>query len=185
MKKKGLATKDVVAIGIGAAVFLILFKFIAIPTGIPNTQINVAQSWLSLLSIIFSPIVGFFVALLGHSLNDAVSYGSIWWSWVIADGLYAFIFALLVKRAHLLRGKLTTWKLLWFNVSQAIANVVAWLVIAPTLDILIYAEPANKVFLQGGLSVVVNIISTAIIGSTLLSLYVKNKGQQELLRKED
>lgn len=185
MKKKGLSTKDVVAIGIGAAVFLILFKFIAIPTGIPNTQINVAQSWLSLLSVIFSPIVGFFVAIIGHSLNDAISYGSVWWSWVIADGIYALIFAVLVKRANLLQGKLTAFKLIWFNISQAIANVIAWLVVAPVLDILIYAEPANKVFLQGGLSVVVNIISTAIIGTTLVSLYIKNKGQQELLRKED
>ncbi|MDD9138070.1 ECF-type riboflavin transporter substrate-binding protein [Fructobacillus sp. CRL 2054] len=185
MKKKGLSTKDVVAIGIGAAVFLILFKFVAIPTGIPNTQVNVAQSWLSLISILFSPMVGFFVAILGHSLNDAISYGSIWWSWVIADGCYAFIFALLVKRAHLLKGALNFWKVAWFNISQLIANLIAWLLIAPTLDIVIYAEPANKVYLQGGLSVIVNVISTGIIGTTLLSLYLKNKGQQTLLRKED
>lgn len=185
MKKKGLTTKDVVAIGIGAAVFLILFKFVAIPTGIPNTQVNVAQSWLSLISIIFSPFVGFFVAIIGHSLNDAVSYGSIWWSWVIADGCYALIFAILVKKAKFLQGPLNSWKIVWFNISQLIANVIAWLLIAPTLDILIYAEPANKVYLQGVFSVLVNVVSTGIIGTTLLILYVKNKGQKTLLKKED
>lgn len=36
-QQKGLSTRAVVATGIGAAVFLILFKFVAIPTGIPNT----------------------------------------------------------------------------------------------------------------------------------------------------
>lgn len=36
-KKKGLSTKAVVATGIGTVVFIILFKFLAILTGIANT----------------------------------------------------------------------------------------------------------------------------------------------------
>ncbi|SUP59148.1 Predicted membrane protein [Weissella viridescens] len=51
-KKNGLSTRSVVAVGIGTAVFIILFKFLAIPTGIANTQINVAQAWLSLIAAI-------------------------------------------------------------------------------------------------------------------------------------
>ncbi|CAH1853775.1 ECF-type riboflavin transporter substrate-binding protein [Convivina praedatoris] len=185
MKKNKLSTRSVVAIGIGAAVFLILFKFIAIPTGIPNTQVNVAQSWLSLLTVIFGPLVGFLVAVIGHSLNDAISYGSIWWSWVIADGIYALIFGLLIKKAQLLQGKLTTRKAWYFNLGQAGANIVAWTVVAPVLDIFIYSEPANKVIVQGLLSTVINIISTAVIGTALLGIYTKNKVQKGHLVKED
>ena len=77
-QQKGLSTRAVVATGIGAAVFLILFKFVAIPTGIPNTQVNVAQAWDALVTAIFGPIVGGLVAFIGHALNDAISYGSVW-----------------------------------------------------------------------------------------------------------
>ncbi|MDF7637219.1 ECF-type riboflavin transporter substrate-binding protein [Leuconostocaceae bacterium ESL0958] len=185
MKKRTLATRDVVAVGLGAAVFLILFKLIAIPTGLPNTQVNVAQSWLSLVSIIFSPVVGALVAIIGHSLNDALSYGSVWWSWVIADGLYAFVFGWLVKGARLNKGRLSWKKIIWFNLSQLVANLLAWVVLAPSLDIWIYAEPANKVYLQGALSTVVNVLSTAIIGTLLLKLYVNGRGQDRVLREED
>ncbi|WP_186434553.1 ECF transporter S component [Weissella cibaria] len=86
-QQKGLSTRAVVATGIGAAVFLILFKFVAIPTGIPNTQINVAQSWDALVTAIFGPIVGASVAFIEYALNDAISYGFVWWIWVIAFAL--------------------------------------------------------------------------------------------------
>ena len=40
MEKKNLfSIKTIVAIGIGAAVFIILGRFAAIPSGIPNTDI--------------------------------------------------------------------------------------------------------------------------------------------------
>ena len=37
-KQKGLSVKSVVAIGIGAAIYVILARFTSIPTGIPNTN---------------------------------------------------------------------------------------------------------------------------------------------------
>jgi uncharacterized membrane protein len=33
-----------------------------------------------------------------------------------------------------------------FNIFQAFGNIVVWGLIAPSLDILIYSEPASKVF---------------------------------------
>ena len=36
-----------------------------------------------------------------------------------------------------------------FNIGQVVAHLLSWAVIAPVLDILIYGEPANKVFVQG------------------------------------
>lgn len=39
MNQKGLSVKSVVAIGIGAAIYVILARFTSIPTGIPNTNI--------------------------------------------------------------------------------------------------------------------------------------------------
>ena len=40
MKNEGISVKTIVAIGIGAAVFVILGRFIVIPTGFPDTNIE-------------------------------------------------------------------------------------------------------------------------------------------------
>ncbi len=46
-----------------------------------------------------------------------------------------------------------------------VANAIAWIVVAPVLDILIYAEPAKKVFSQGVFAFVANIIIVGVLGS--------------------
>ncbi|QOD85514.1 ECF-type riboflavin transporter substrate-binding protein [Weissella viridescens] len=183
-KKNGLSTRSVVAVGIGTAVFIILFKFLAIPTGIANTQINVAQAWLSLIAAIFGPVVGGLVAFIGHALNDAISYGSIWWSWVIADGVFGVLIGLAGKYLHFADGNFTTRKIIGFNLAQLVSNIVAWLVVAPLGDILIYSEPAAKVFTQGGVSTLVNVISTAILGTAVLAIYNRTKVKKNSLEHE-
>jgi len=45
--KQSNSIRTVVATGIGAAVIFVLMKFVAIPTGIPNTQVNVAIGFLA------------------------------------------------------------------------------------------------------------------------------------------
>lgn len=60
-----------------------------------------------------------------------------------------------------------------FAAINVIANVVAWLVIAPVLDIAIYAEPAAKVFAQGAMAAVANSITAAVIGALLCAAYSK------------
>lgn len=54
--KKELSVKSVVAIGIGAAIFVILGRFASIPTGIPNTNIETVYPFLALFSVIFGPL---------------------------------------------------------------------------------------------------------------------------------
>src|SRR5690625_6725996 len=93
---KGLSIKTIVAIGIGSAVFVILGRFVSIPSGIPNTEIQTAYAFLALMATIFGPIAGGLIGLIGHALKDAVFYGSIWWSWVIVSafvGLFIGLFA--------------------------------------------------------------------------------------------
>ncbi|ACA81997.1 ECF-type riboflavin transporter substrate-binding protein [Leuconostoc citreum] len=183
-KNQGFSVKSVVATGIGAAVFFVLMKFIAIPTGVPNTTINVAEGWLALIAGLFGPVVGLLVGLIGHTLNDAVTYGAPWWSWVIADGVFGLLLGFGKKYLALEYGELTTKKLVQFNVWQAVSNVLVWVIIAPLGDIIIYKEAAQKVFLQGAVTTVVNTISVAIIGSLLLVAYVKSRPKKSSLRSE-
>ena len=46
-----LSIKTIVAIGIGAAVFMILGRFGSIPTGIPNTNIETCYAFLALMAL--------------------------------------------------------------------------------------------------------------------------------------
>jgi len=66
-------------------------------------------------------------------------------------------------------------QIIYFNVVQIIANAIAWIVIAPVLDILIYSEPANKVFTQGAIAGLGNAVTTAIVGTLLLAAYSKTR----------
>ena len=86
-KKFGI--KDVVAIGIGTALFIVLTNVQA-PLGfIPNTSLQSRVAVLTFFSAIFGPIVGGVIGLVGHALGDALFYGSIWWSWVFPEAVFA------------------------------------------------------------------------------------------------
>jgi energy-coupling factor transport system substrate-specific component len=54
-------------------------------------------------------------------------------------------------------------------------HAVGWGLVAPVLDILIYAEPADKVFTQGLIAGVGNFVFTAIVGTLLLYGYAKTR----------
>lgn len=71
-----------------------------------------------------------------------------------------------------------------FAIANVVANVVAWLGIAPVLDILIYAEPASKVFAQGALAAVANSLTAVIVGALLAAAYAKTIAKKGSLDKE-
>ena len=99
MKTRGLSVKNVVAIGIGSAIYVILARFTSIPTPIPNTNIELVFPFLALLAAIYGAKVGFAVGFIGHALSDFIMYGQTWWSWVLATGifgLYGFLIGLVL-----------------------------------------------------------------------------------------
>ena len=69
--------------------------------------------------------------------------------------------------------------------AQIIAHVLAWGLVAPVLDILIYAEPVEKLFAQGLMAAVANIITTGVVGTLLLLGYAKTVVKKGSLEKED
>ena len=173
-----------VAIGIGAALFFVLGRFVAIPSPVPNTNISLQYGLLAFMAALFGPLAGALIAFIGHALID-FSYGwGVWWSWVIASAVAGLIMGVLTKKISLEKsfGKK---QIITFNVSQVIAHLVAWVVVAPVLDILIYAEPANKVFVQGLVGGLANIVTTAIVGTLLEVAYNAAKPKAGSLRKEN
>ncbi len=183
MKKSPVVT--VVATGIGAALFFVLGRFVSVPSPIPNTNLSLQYGLLGFMAGLYGPIVGLLIAFIGHTLID-FSYGwGIWWSWVIASTAAGCIMGLAAKRLALDSGVFDKKKVVTFNICQVAANIVAWVFIAPIFDILIYAEPANKVFTQGVVACFLNSITTAIVGTLLCLAYTKARPQAGSLKREN
>lgn len=186
--KNTFTVKTLVAVGIGAAVFLVLGRFAAIPTPIPNVTINTQYAFLGLICLLFGPIAGLLVGLIGHALVDFTAYGSPWWSWIIASAVFGLILGYLLARlglvAHVNDGEFGKSDIIKFNVAQTISHAVCWLLVAPILDILIYSEPALKVFAQGVSATIANVLTTGIIGTLLAVAYAKTRTKKGSLSKD-
>lgn len=184
MKMK-FGIKEVVAIGIGTALFVALTE-VQIPLGfIPNTALQPRAALLAFLAAVFGPVVGGVVGLLGHALGDALFYGSIWWSWVIPEAVFGVIVGVFANKFAIKDGGFDGKAVVLFNVVQVIGNAIAWILVAPLLDIVIYAEPANKVFAQGFWAFLGNIIIAGILGTLIAVGYSKVGAKSSSLEKED
>jgi energy-coupling factor transport system substrate-specific component len=96
------------------------------------------------------------------------------WSWVIPDGIVGAIIGIFAKQYAVKDGGFTKKSsIAIFNGVQIAANAIAWIAVAPALDILIYAEPVNKVFTQGAFAFLGNIIIIGILGTLIIAGYSK------------
>ena len=178
--KNNNSIKTVVAIGIGAALFFVLGRFVAIPSPVPNTNISLQYAVLGLLAAIAGGLIGF----IGHTLIDLSWGGSPWWSWVITSAFVGVVIGLFAKKLQVQEGDFGKGKVAVFTVANVIAHVVGWVVVAPVLDIVIYAEPANKVFAQGAFAAVSNTITGVVVGGLLILAYTKTIAKKGSLDQE-
>lgn len=176
--------KQVVATGIGAAIFVIVGILISIPLPIPNTSVQLQYAIQALFSLIFGPVVGFLVGFIGHAVKDAVQYGSPWWSWVLVSGIFGLVVGLAKNRFKIEGGLFGKSDIVAFNVLQVLANFLGWALLAPSLDILFYKEPVSKVFIQGIWSATANSLVIGIAGTILLGIYAKTRTQAGSLTKD-
>lgn len=184
MKSK-FGIKEVVAIGIGTALFVALTE-VQIPLGfIPNTALQPRAALMAFLAAVFGPVVGGIVGLLGHALGDALFYGSVWWSWVFPEMVAGVAIGLFAKKFAIKDGGFAVKEIILLNIVQIIANGLAWILVAPVLDIVIYAEPAGKVFAQGAWAFLGNIIIVGILGTLIAVGYSKIGGKTSSLSRED
>ena len=180
---KNQSIKQVVAIGVGAALFVVI-GMISIPTPVPNTSIQLQYAVQSLLSILFGPVVGLLVGLVGHAIKDAISGYGLWWTWIIASGFFGLAVGLFRKYVRVINGVFEWKDILIFNVIQLLANALVWGVLAPLGDVLIYQEAAEKVFAQGIVAGIANGVSVALAGTLLLLAYSRTQTRSGSLKKD-
>lgn len=182
--KNNNSIKTVVAIGIGAALFFVLGRFVAIPSPVPNTNISLQYAVLALLAVMYGPVAGGLIGFIGHTLIDLSWGGTPWWSWVITSAFVGVIVGLFAKKLNVQEGEFGKGKVTLFTIANIAAHVIGWIVVAPVLDILIYAEPANKVFAQGAFAAISNTITAVIVGGLLVLAYTKTIAKKGSLDQE-
>jgi len=183
MDKKLISVKTVVAIGIGSALMFVLMRFVAVPTGVPNTNLNLGIAILAVFAAIFGPIAGFLIGFIGHTLTD-LTWGGVWWSWVIADAIFGLVIGIFWKFYKIEEKEFGIQQAVIFNGIQIFANLLAWTVIAPTLDILIYHEPSEKIYLQGLVASSLNIAVVLVLGTLIAMGYSKTGSKAGSLKAE-
>lgn len=181
LSRKTSPVTVVVATGIGACLFFVLGRFLVIPTPIPNTSINIQYAVLAVFALLFGPIVAGLMAFIGHALIDLSLFGP-WWSWIIASAVAGLIMGFVLLREKVQTDGITKGGLVRFNIAIVVAHLVAWILVAPTLDILIYAEPASKVFTQGAVAAISNILTSCIIGTIIVVAYAKTRTREGSLQ---
>jgi len=186
--KRIISVKTLAAIGIGSALFFVLMRFVAIPSGVPNTNLNIGIAGLSFFAGVFGPLAGLLIGFIGHTLTDLtwadMAWGGVWWSWVIADAFYGLAVGLFWKLFWIEEGEFCVKQAVVFNIVQIAANILAWVAIAPTLDILMYNEPLDKVYRQGLVSASLNVGVVLILGTILAFGYSKTRTESNSLQKE-
>ena len=181
---KKFSVKTIVAIGIGAALFFVLGRFVAIPSPVPNTSISVQYGLLAFLSVVYGPIAGALVGFIGHTLIDFSWGGSPWWSWIIASAVFGLLMGFGAKLLKMDEAEMGKKGLIKFNIVQIVGHVICWGGVAPVLDILMYNEPLDKLFAQGLVAGISNAVTTAIVGSLLCIAYAATKTKAGSLTKE-
>ncbi|MDR0582963.1 MAG: ECF-type riboflavin transporter substrate-binding protein [Treponema sp.] len=184
MAQKIISVRTVVAVGIGAALVFVLMRFVAVPTGVPNTNLNLGIAVLSVFAAIFGPIAGLLIGFIAHTLTDLTFGFGVWWTWVIADALFALVIGLFWRLYRIEEGGFGVRQAVIFNAVQLLANAVAWIAIAPSLDILIYQEPADKVYLQGLVAAALNAAVVLVLGTLLLVAYSRTRVKAGSLKAE-
>ncbi|MGL4799642.1 MAG: ECF-type riboflavin transporter substrate-binding protein [Cellulosilyticaceae bacterium] len=182
-KRVELTTKHVVAIGIGAALYAATSVF-SINIA-PNTSLRLAIALLTIFGALFGPIVGFLVGFIGHALNDAMMYGSIWWSWVFMSasvGLFAG-FITYSKGFNVNRGKVNR-KQIALMYGYAVLGAIVGSILSYLGDVYLYGEPKEKLFLQLSVANATNLIVVAAIGIPVVVALAKMKGKAANLEED-
>ena len=175
--------KNVVATGIGAALFIIVGIFINIPI-FGNTSLQLQFAVLALFATIFGPIPGFLIGLLGHGLKDAIQYGNVSWFWILASGLVGLGIGLFRRYYNVEKGIFGIKEIVIFNAVQVISVFLAFNLICPVGDKLLYNQAWNYLFTQGFVASLANVITIAVGGTLLLTIYAKTRTKDGSLSKD-
>ena len=174
MDTKGLFSinrRMLAATAIGALLFTLLSRFIALPTPIAGTFFFPSFALLGLFATLFGPVSGALISLTGM-IVVGIWIKNVYLSYTVASVICGFVYGLAKKYVHADRGEFGYDSIIAYNVTQIAGNLAAWAVAAPALELVFNpGRPAAEVFLQGITAAFVDILSAEFIGTPLLFVY--------------
>lgn len=170
MKDKPAKVAAVTAIG--ALIFFLCARFLTIPSPLPNLVFGIQYGIQAFLAVFYGPIAACVSGMLGHLLTDLSSEWGIWWSWIIGTGLFGLLLGLAAERMNLTRGKSQLRELLYFNAAQILVHCICWSAVVPLLDLILYHEAVERVFLHGLVGALGNTVATALVGTILCYVHI-------------
>jgi class 3 adenylate cyclase/uncharacterized membrane protein len=183
MKYLEIIVKKITMICVGAVLMFALMKYLAIPTGIPYTNINLGMAVLAVFAAVFGPVTGFFTGFIGHALVD-LSYGEVWWSWVLSSALFGLAVGAFRKFYDVYKERFGVKHAFIFNTVQFVANILSYVFIARLLDLFFYDEPFGKVSLQGFTAAGINIAVVLVLGTVSLIVFSRFKAKESSPKTE-
>ena len=113
-----------------------------------------------------------------------MSGGGVWWSWAFATAVYGLVIGLFAKKINVKDGYFGRKEIVTFILANLVANVLAWVIIAPVGDIVIYKEDPGLVFTQGIVAGLGDFLFACVLGGILLYGYSKTVAKSGSLDKE-
>ncbi|MDR1643253.1 MAG: ECF-type riboflavin transporter substrate-binding protein [Clostridiales bacterium] len=161
------AVKYPVGVIVGTALFYFMASTFSFPV-FSRTEFAPQYAFLAFAACLLGPVPGFLIGFLGHMLRDFFEGYGIWWSWVICSGLVGFCSGFLADRTKLMDGILEKSEVIRFVAGNLVIHMMAWVLLAPILDILLYSRPASEVFKQGLTAASIDFSLASLCGGVLL-----------------
>lgn len=159
-----------IIIGAGTALFVLLGAVLRVSSPVPGVSLPIHYALLGFLSLLYGPVPSLAVGVLGRLLTDLIHGAGVWWSWIIASGVFGLLMALAGRRFRFCRRPFGLNDAAVFILCAVVCHLICWAVLTPLLDAVLYAEPYGRMLLQGLVIAALNAFVTAVIGSLLCFL---------------
>ncbi len=165
MKRSPILT--LIIIGVGTALFFLLGFLLRIPSPVPGGSLPFQYGLLSFLSVLYGPLAGLGVGLLGRLFVDLARGVGVWWSWIFASGVFGLLMGLAGGRFRFCRHPFAFRDAAAFILCEVIAHLICWVALSPILDAVLYGEAYGQMLLQGLVTCAVSAAVTAVVGVIL------------------
>lgn len=168
MKRSPVST--LIIIGIGTALFVLLGAALPVPSPLPGGRLPLHYGLLGFLSVLYGPVPGLAVGVLGRLLADLFRGAGVWWSWILASGVFGALMGLAGRRFRFCRRPFGLRDAAAYILCAVVCHLTAWAVLSPLLDAVLYGEPYGPMLLQGLVTCAVSAAVTAAAGVILCPL---------------